>query len=246
MQLEQAMVLIVEDEPALREIIGAWFQRIAGKALTAANGAEALEIIATYPVELVISDMRMPIVDGITLLKNIRASRRNLPVILISGYSDTEARTAFDLGAEAFLHKPMDRQDLLDTVARSLSPRDEVWSTPLKEAPDTTFHQSYPSLAWAVQHGEITFGRRGFCLSCPQPLADGPVGIHLEFQEDGLLLEAQGCVRWSAPVERQFGIELLYVAPGSRDWLGKWMDPEGIAFIPCSSADEREFHAKPA
>src|SRR5215467_12578834 len=100
MQLEQAMVLIVEDEPALREIIGAWFQRIAGKALTAANGAEALEIIATYPVELVISDMRMPIVDGITLLKNIRASRRNLPVILISGYSDTEARTAFDLGAE--------------------------------------------------------------------------------------------------------------------------------------------------
>jgi CheY-like chemotaxis protein len=99
MQLNQATVLIVEDEPALREIIGAWFKRIAGKALTAAHGGEALAVIAAHPVDLVISDMRMPVIDGITLLKRIRASGRNMPVILISGYSDTEARIAFGLGS---------------------------------------------------------------------------------------------------------------------------------------------------
>jgi hypothetical protein len=188
----------------------------------------------------------MPVVDGITLLKNIRAARRNMPVILISGYSDTEARIALDLGADALLLKPMDRQDLLDTVARSLSPREEVWCTPLKELPDTTIHQSYPSLALAMRHGEIAFGRRGFCISCSQPLVDGPIGVRLEFQEDRLVLEAHGFVRWSAPTEHEFGIELLFVAPGSRHWLGKWMNPGSLAFIPASSRDQREFHARPA
>ena len=188
----------------------------------------------------------MPVIDGITLLKNIRVSRRNLPVILISGYSDTEARIALGLGADALLLKPMDRQDLLDTVARSLSPREEVWCTPLKELPDTTIHQSYPNLAGALRLGEIAFGRRGFCISCSQMLVDGPIGIHLEFQEDRLILEAQGFVRWSAPAEHQFGIELLYVASGSRHWLGKWMNPGSVAFIPTSSKDQLEFHARPA
>lgn len=246
MQLKEATVLIVEDEPALREIIGAWFQRIAGKAFTAANGAEALEIIAAHPIDLVISDMRMPVVDGISLLKAIRTSRRNVSVILISGFSDTEARTCFGLGADAFVHKPMDRQELLDAVARSLAPREEVWCTPLQETPDTTIHQSYLSLASALRQGEISFGRRGLCLSCSQALVDGPIGIRLEFQEDRLVLEAQGFVRWSAPAEHQFGIELLYVASGSRNWLGKWMDAGSVAFIPVSSKDQREFHAKPA
>jgi len=246
MQLNQATVLIVEDEPALREIIGAWFKRIAGKALTAAHGGEALAVIAAHPVDLVISDMRMPVIDGITLLKRIRASGRNMPVILISGYSDTEARIALGLGADALLLKPMDRQDLLDTVARSLSPHEEVWCTPLKEPPDTTLHQSYPDLAWALRHGEIAFGRRGFCISCSQALVDGPIGIRLEFLEDHLILEAQGFVRWSEPAEHQFGIELLYVASGSRHWLGKWMNPGSITFIPVSSKDQRECHARPA
>ena len=246
MQLNQATILIVEDEPALREIIGAWFKRIAGKALTAAHGGEALAVIAAHPVDLVISDMRMPVIDGITLLKRIRASGRNMPVILISGYSDTEARIALGLGADALLLKPMDRQDLLDTVARSLSPREEVWCIPLKELPDTTLHQSYPNLAWALREGEIAFGRRGFCISCSQPLVDGPIGIRLEFQEDRLILEAQGFVRWSAPAEHQFGIELLYVASGSRHWLGKRMNPGSVTFIPTSSRDQRESHAKPA
>ena len=246
MQLNQATVLIVEDEPALREIIGAWFKRIAGKALTAAHGGEALAVIAAHPVDLVISDMRMPVIDGITLLKRIRASGRNMPVILISGYSDTEARIALGLGADALLLKPMDRQDLLDTVARSLSPHEEVWYTPLKEPPDTTLHQSYPDLAWALRHGEIAFGRRGFCISCSQALVDGPIGIRLEFLEDHLILEAQGFVRWSEPAEHQFGIELLYVASGSRHWLGKWMNPGSITFIPVSSKDQRECHARPA
>jgi CheY-like chemotaxis protein len=246
MQLKEATVLIVEDEPALREIIGAWFQRIAGKALTAANGAEALEAIVGYPVDLVISDMRMPVIDGITLLIKIRASRQDLPVILISGFSDTEARTCFGLGADAFLQKPMDRQELLDAVARSLAPREEVWCTPLQEPPDTTLYQGYLSLALASRQGKIAFGRRGFCISCLQALGDGPIGIRLEFQEERLVLEAQGFVRWSAPAEHQFGIELLYVAPGSRTWLGKWMDAGSVTFIPISSRDQREYHARPA
>ena len=52
MQLKEAAVLIVEDEPILREIIGEWFARMAGRVLTAGNGAEALEVLAENPVQL--------------------------------------------------------------------------------------------------------------------------------------------------------------------------------------------------
>jgi len=135
MQPKDATILLVEDEPVLREIIAAWFERFAGRVLTAANGPEALDILAANSPDLVVSDVRMPVMDGVTLLKKLRARGDQPPVILISGFSDTDAREAYDMGAEAFLQKPMERHDVVETVGRNLIPREELWRTPLNNPP---------------------------------------------------------------------------------------------------------------
>ena len=59
MQLKDATVLIVDDEPVLCEIKSAWLTRLVGRVLVANNGAEALEVLAANPVDLVITDIRM-------------------------------------------------------------------------------------------------------------------------------------------------------------------------------------------
>lgn len=235
MQPKDATILIVEDEPVLREIIAAWFERFVGRVLTAGNGGEALEIVAENPPDLVVSDVRMPVVDGITLLKKLRIRGGQPPVILISGFSDTDAREAYAMGAEAFLHKPMERHDVLETVGRNLISREELWRTPLKEAPLNFLGMDYPSLAESLQEQKIAFGRGGFCIATPQRLAEGPIGIRLNFKREKKMLEAAGVVRWSAPAESQCGIELLYLAPESREWWTKFISEiGGTAFIPAS------------
>ena len=230
--------MIVEDEPVLREIVGAWFARIAGNALTAGTGAEALEILAANHVDLVISDLRMPIMDGVTLLKKIMFLGRRPPsVIFISGFSDIDAREAYDLGAVALLEKPIDRQELLQAVKRSLLADDELWSSPLAEMPSAVLKLSYASLAAALQQHKIAFGRGGFCIALSQHILQGPVTICLEFKEDKLILEGSGMVRWTSLAEKQAGIELLYVTPASRQWLASLIAQlRAPAFIPTSSS----------
>lgn len=227
--------MIVEDEPVLREIVGAWFSRIAGNVLTAGNGAEALKVLAANHVDLVISDLRMPVMDGVTLLKNIMAVERSPGVIFVSGFSDIDAREAYDLGAEAFLQKPMERQELLEAVKRSLLARGELWSNPVSDTPSTVLELSYPSLATALQQHKIAFGRGGFCIASSQQLPEGPLSMRLEFQEEKQILEGSGMVRWTSPAEQQIGIELLYLAPASRPWLASLIAQlKTPAFIPAS------------
>jgi len=237
MQPKDATILIVEDEPILREIIAAWFERFARRVLTAANGGEALEILAANPPDLVVSDVRMPVMDGVTLLKKLRALGDKPPVILISGFSDTDEREAYDLGAEAFLHKPMERSDVLEMVGRNLISREELWRTPLNDPPLKMLEMGYPSLSVALQEQKIAFGRGGFCIATPQHLAEGPIGIRLNFMEEKKVLEGAGVVRWNAPAERKSGIELLYLVPDSREWWTKLIAKiGGTAFIPASPA----------
>ena len=236
MQLKEAAVLIVEDEPILREIFGEWFTRIAGKVMTAGNGAEALEVLAENPVELVVSDIRMPLMDGIALLKKVKASGKTLPkIVLISGFSDIEPREAYDLGAEAILQKPMERQELLDAMKRSLISRDELWQDTMEEIPAATLEKTYPALEAALREKEIAFGRGGFCIATSHKLREGPIKLRLEFKADKQVLEGTGMVRWTSLVEGEAGIEIFHVAPQCRRWLAELCGAEGIvAFIPSS------------
>jgi CheY-like chemotaxis protein len=248
MQPKDATVLIVDDEPVLCEIKSTWLIRLVARVLVANNGAEAMEVLAANNVDLVITDIRMPVMDGLTLVKKITDSSKPRPsVIFITGFSDFEPRDAYDLGVDAILEKPMDRGDLLQAVKRSLTPRPELWQTALDVTPSAVLHSNFRSLATALQMQEIAFGRGGFCIAVPQGLQEGPIGILLEFHEDRSVLQGQGIVRWISAAEGLAGIELLYVAPVSREWMVKLAERNEFAtFIPRSLSAQQSLNAKTA
>ena len=125
MRLEEATILVVDDEPDLREIFSAWLQHAGCVVLTAANGAEALEILAVRKIDALVSDIRMPVMDGITLVRAIYERKLAIPIILVSGYANAEPVEMYGLAVEALMEKPLNRKDLLRVLENSLIEREQ-------------------------------------------------------------------------------------------------------------------------
>ena len=121
MKLKEATVLFVDDEPFLRESMGAWLARKAGRALCAQHGAEALEILGANKIDLLLTDVRMPVMDGVALIKKIRGATPKPRVILVTGYNDLAVPEAYALGVDAVVEKPIDRDELLRAMQSCLA-----------------------------------------------------------------------------------------------------------------------------
>ena len=94
----------------------------------AANGEEALEKIATSKFDLVFTDIRMPKIDGIELLKEIKKAKQDLCVIFISSYCDFDfAKQGIILGAFDYIVKPIDEDSLDDVLKRAQQTLTEKW-----------------------------------------------------------------------------------------------------------------------
>jgi sigma-B regulation protein RsbU (phosphoserine phosphatase) len=125
-------ILIVDDEPDLELLIRQRFRHQiragAYRFSFARNGQEALERIhGDGDVDLVLSDINMPIMDGLTLLSRLGPLRPRLGTVIVSAYGDLRnIRTAMNLGAFDFLTKPIDFQDFEVTVAKTLGQIDEL------------------------------------------------------------------------------------------------------------------------
>ena len=118
-----ATILVVDDSPVSRRLLGYTLQHNGHTVLAAADGYEALSLLQNSPVDLVISDLAMPEMDGLTLLREIRADRRlealRLVMLTASG-QDQDRLEAQIAGADDFLTKPSSSRDLLATVSRLL------------------------------------------------------------------------------------------------------------------------------
>ncbi len=114
----QARLLIVDDEPHIQEMLARNFKFEGYDVMTAGNGEEALEILKKNRIEVVISDIKMPVMDGIELLKRIRKDYQMVQVIIITGYvTMTNLLDALRHGAHTCIFKPItDLQELEDAV----------------------------------------------------------------------------------------------------------------------------------
>ncbi|MGE5491979.1 MAG: sigma-54-dependent transcriptional regulator [Actinomycetota bacterium] len=112
-------ILVVEDDPSLREAICDTLE-LAGRPLVAVDGGnQALEALENQAFSIVVSDVRMVPMDGITLLKEIRLRHPHLPVVLMTAYAEVDkAVDAMRSGACDFLLKPFDPQALLAHIEK--------------------------------------------------------------------------------------------------------------------------------
>jgi CheY-like chemotaxis protein len=232
MKTERATVLIVDDEPELREIFALWLNREGYTILTAANGAEALKLLTTQKVDALISDIRMPIMDGIALVRRIFEMQLVLPsIIFVSGFGDVSAREMYALGVEAMITKPLVRKDLLHTLSSSLKEREQLWLTPAEQPVTESVAFSFESLARAHAQCEFSIGRGGICLRSSRAfLEDALVDLAVDFAQEGLAIRGQGVVRWCSLKDQRIGVEFVYLDPACREWLLPHM--HGTASLP--------------
>src|SRR5438105_5217644 len=117
-----ANLLIVDDEPGMRQLLSHVFGRGAGHTVRAAeNGAKALELLRGEPADLIISDVKMPDMNGMWLFRRRRGFSPDVSVVLMTAFATVEtAREAFKLGADDFIQKPFDVDELKLIVEKAL------------------------------------------------------------------------------------------------------------------------------
>ena len=118
-----AAILVVDDKTVVQRVIGVTLRK-AGHTLTiASNAAEAMQRLADTPVDLMLLDVSMPDVDGLTLLGQLRADARyrDLPIVMLTASGQDQDRIdARATGANDFLTKPASSAELVETVRRWL------------------------------------------------------------------------------------------------------------------------------
>ena len=113
-------VLLVEDEPMVRNVAERALTRHGYTVITADNGEEALEIVAKgEPIDLLISDVVMPGMDGPTVVREARKSRPDLKILFMSGYAEEQLRKSIDIENVNFLAKPFSVTELAEAARRA-------------------------------------------------------------------------------------------------------------------------------
>jgi CheY-like chemotaxis protein len=241
MLLKDASILVVDDEPELLDIMADWFRREGATVFVAENGAEALSLVHDNHLDVVVSDIHMPVMDGVTMLQKIKSTSTYLPsVMFITGFYDIAPREAYELGAEAMISKPVERKQLISIVSRILTTREDLWRLLPADKAHAVLLANFESLATALTRGLIAFGRGGFCIYSTLQLAEGPVDLLLDFGADQCVVTGQGIVRWNDLAEAQIGVEITHIDDANRPWMLSLTEPnKSVSFIPRTSFTER-------
>jgi CheY-like chemotaxis protein len=112
-------ILIDDDDEDIRSAIIFDFKKRGCQIFEANSGRQALEIVKTQLIDIVLSDVRMPNGNGIDLVKEIRELNPHTPIILLAtGFADLSEPEALALGAQALFEKPFDRKKIFQSIER--------------------------------------------------------------------------------------------------------------------------------
>lgn len=117
------MVLVVDDCRTTKKIVSLYLNNAGLKTIAAGNGVEAIEKLVTSEVDIIISDLNMPQMDGAGLIEWVRTnpSYRNIPIVILTTENDNIRKSELlNKGATAFLTKPITKENLIAEVTRIL------------------------------------------------------------------------------------------------------------------------------
>jgi len=117
--LKSLTMLYVEDEEDLREQYILILAPFVGKLLTAANGAEGLEAFNMHQPDIIVTDIRMPVMDGLSMAARIRQMDRSVPIILLTAFDNSDyLMKSINIGVDCYVTKPVDVYQLQDALLR--------------------------------------------------------------------------------------------------------------------------------
>jgi excisionase family DNA binding protein len=118
---DRPRILVVDDESSIRDLLAKTLALAEYDVDTAADGRAALERLRLYPYDLLIADLKMPGIDGLSVIREAKRLKTDLPVIIITGYStETAAIEAVNLGVSGYLTKPFRVPQVLAAAAKAI------------------------------------------------------------------------------------------------------------------------------
>src|SRR3984885_826546 len=122
--VDKTKILIVDDEEAIREVVSTLLEALGYECSSVSNGRLAREFLLQHPVDMVLSDMVMPEMDGLSLVEWLRKAEPDVPVIMVTAMHDiSTALEAIRRGAYDYILKPFEKDQLYLSVRRALEHR---------------------------------------------------------------------------------------------------------------------------
>lgn len=114
-------ILIVDDDKDLLTSLEYLFEKKGYSVITANSGKNAIKLFKENETDVVITDIKMPKMDGLTLIKELRNINSNVPIIIFTGYADVDNTIcSLNMGVFDFLTKPCDNDTLLNAIKRAV------------------------------------------------------------------------------------------------------------------------------
>ena len=121
MDFSKKTVLVLDDEPEVLEIIQMMVEDLGVKVIATQDGHSALKTLEQEHIDCVVSDIRMPEMDGIKFASMLRETGNMLPIIFMTGFAETKiVNQCWKLGAFDFLDKPVEMEELHNTIKKAL------------------------------------------------------------------------------------------------------------------------------
>lgn len=237
--LKGKTLLVVDDEVDLRDIMASELEFMGAKVLQAGNITAAKESLKAGPIDLIISDIRMPGGTGIDLLDFVKAKNpANPPVILITGFADIAPEDAYNKGAEALLNKPFRLDDLIKVVERHTSPFIERFNDlECKSSHEIEVNFEY-TLDEAIAAKEFLIGRGGvaFALNTQRKKIESSDCVTFNFHFKDWQFKGMGLCRWVKVLDGQkasMGVEFCKIEEGTLKFFSEQRQfPSTTAYIP--------------
>lgn len=246
---QQVRILIADDEPDMREIFAAWLRKLGCTVTEVVDGREALDALKRTEFDAIVTDVRMPRVDGIQLVHHLHHSGTYVPVIIfVSGFVDLPLADAYDLGVEAVLSKPCPRKELIAALRRSIQRRRlmfELGDDIAPPHPEGVIQENFPG---TLDDSSVALGRGGASLeSAPEIAIGSALRFSLNFGEGALRsLRGWGVVRWCERIAEQHraGIEFMDLELECRGPFADWLErARPGSFIPKDAVGRSASHA---
>jgi CheY-like chemotaxis protein len=239
--MSQFKVLVIDDEIEMANILREALEELQWLVASVHDGKTALQRIKAESFDVIISDVCMPEVNGVQLLRTLSECKLETIMVLMSGFASIPLWEAYDLGAQAFFGKPFPCSDLIDTVHWLRTPLWERWSKPLADDLRISGHIQVDERS---KLGKFSLGRGGIFMACAaQDIAKGSL-VSFSVKAQNLSLEGIGRILWKRDANHAkllpgVGLEFLYLESPCRDIIVKAiMSSKQKAYIPKGNTSE--------
>ena len=151
---QEARLVVVDDEPSIRELLSASLRFSGFEVITASNGTEAIEVIVDSQPDLIIMDVMMPDIDGFTVTSRIRQEGIDAPVLFLTARDDTQDKVmGLTVGGDDYVTKPFSLEEVVARIRAILRrTREEVEDNPVIRVADLGINEDSHDV---TRHGEL-------------------------------------------------------------------------------------------